>query len=87
MQEVEMRLRSACATVVAVVSKRSPPPRFHTKSGHVSKSLERAYQRFYWAYREAADKLSEGIRDVIFPPGSFPPPTRFVRPHPATEFG
>ena len=68
-------------------SKRSPAPRFHAKSGEVRRNLERAYQRFYWSYREAATKLREGLVDVVFPPGSFPPPASFVTPHPASGFG
>jgi len=70
-----------------VRSKRSPAPRFHAKSGEVRRTLERAYLRFYCAYREAAKKLREGVRDVQFPPGCFPPPARFVTPHPQPGFG
>jgi hypothetical protein len=50
-------------------------------------ALERAYQRFYWTYRYAAKQLREGLEDVVFPPGSFPPPAKFVTPHPQTGFG
>ena len=41
----------------------------------------------YWTYREAAEKLAFGDLGASFPPGSFPPPSRFVLPHPATGFG
>jgi len=60
-------------------SKRSPAPRFHAKAGHVRRALERGYQRFHTAYREAAGKLREGATGVEFPWGSFPPPAGFVR--------
>jgi len=68
-------------------SKRSPAPRFHAATREQRRIMERAYQRFYWAYREAAEKLRAGLQEVSFPPGSFPPPLRFVSPHPAPGFG
>ncbi|MFL6260879.1 MAG: hypothetical protein ACJ76Y_14315 [Thermoanaerobaculia bacterium] len=37
-----------------------------------------AYALFVAAYRAAAEKLRAGIRDVVFPQGSFPPPMPFV---------
>ncbi len=67
-------------------SRRSPAPRFHARSGLVRKTLERAYLRFYWSYREAPRKLQEGLV-AEFPPGCFPPPASFVDPHPRTGFG
>jgi hypothetical protein len=63
-------------------SKRSPAPRFHAATGARRRSMERAYLRFFWAYREAADKLRAGAQSVTFPPGSFPTPKAFVSPHP-----
>jgi hypothetical protein len=37
-------------------------------------ALVQAYRDFVLAFREAARRLKEGARDVVFPPGSFPPP-------------
>ena len=37
-----------------------------------------AYALFVAAYRDAAEKLRAGIRDVVFPQGSFPPSLPFV---------
>jgi len=68
-------------------SKRSPAPRFHAKAGHVRRALERGYQRFYAAYREAAEKLRKGATGVEFPHGSFPPPAQFVRPLVRSGYG
>jgi REP element-mobilizing transposase RayT len=48
--------------------KRSPAPRFHASSREERRSMERAYRRFYWAYRDAAEKLRAGVLGVSFPP-------------------
>jgi hypothetical protein len=37
-------------------------------------ALVQAYRDFVVAFREAARRLKEGARDVVFPPWSFPPP-------------
>jgi hypothetical protein len=44
----------------------------------VRKRLREAYALFVAAYREAAEKLRAGKRDVRFPLGSFPPGLPFV---------
>ena len=41
-------------------------------------SFWNAYALFVAAYRTAAEKLRAGIRDVVFPQGSFPPALPFV---------
>jgi len=58
--------------------KTSPAPLFHAASRRVRRELRDAYYAFVAAYREAAEKLRAGIRDVIFPQGSFPPALPFV---------
>jgi len=58
--------------------KRSPAPLFHAASRRVRHELRDAYYAFVAAYREAAEKLRAGFRDVIFPPESFPPALPFV---------
>jgi hypothetical protein len=54
-------------------SSRSPAPRFHAATAGVRKSLEFAFYEFRVWYREAAEELKEGNKDVVFPPGCFPP--------------
>ncbi len=44
----------------------------------VRRELWDAYALFVAAYRAAAEKLRAGVRDVVFPAGSFPPPMPFV---------
>ncbi len=59
-------------------TKKSPAPAFHAASKTVRRELWNAYALFVSAYRDAAEKLRTGIRDVVFPPGSFPPALPFV---------
>jgi hypothetical protein len=58
---------------------RSPAPFIHAASKKVRKDLRDAYGWFVAAYREAAEKLRKGDRDVAFPKGSFPPHLPFVQ--------
>jgi hypothetical protein len=44
----------------------------------VRRELWNAYSLFVAAYRDAAEKLKTGIRDVVFPQGCFPPSLPFV---------
>jgi hypothetical protein len=59
-------------------TKKSPAPAFHAASKAMRRELWNAYALFVAAYRDAADKLRAGIRDVRFPSGSFPPALPFV---------
>ncbi len=59
-------------------TKKSPAPAFHAASRVVRRSLWDAYSLFVAAYRAAAEKLRAGVRDVVFPSGSFPPALPFV---------
>jgi putative transposase len=59
-------------------TKKSPAPAFHAASKAVRRELRDAYALFVAAYRAAAEKLRAGIRDVVFPRGSFPPALPFV---------
>ena len=59
-------------------TKKSPAPAFHAASKAVRRELWDAYALFVAAYRAAAEKLRAGIREVVFPRGSFPPPLPFV---------
>ena len=59
-------------------TKKSPAPAFHAASKAMRRELWNAYALFVAAYRDAADKLRAGIRDVRFPRGSFPPALPFV---------
>jgi REP element-mobilizing transposase RayT len=60
--------------------KKSPAPRVHAFRKSVRKAMHEAYGHFYAAYRQAAERLKEGERQVSFPPGSFPPALPFVLP-------
>jgi hypothetical protein len=59
-------------------TKKSPAPAFHAASKAMRRELWNAYSLFVAAYRDAAEKLRAGIRDVAFPIGSFPPALPFV---------
>ena len=59
-------------------TKKSPAPAFHAASKAVRRELWDAYALFVAAYRAAAEKLRAGVRDVVFPRGSFPPALPFV---------
>jgi hypothetical protein len=58
--------------------KKSPAPFFHAASRRVRRDLVEAYRRFVVAFREAAAQLRAGERDILFPPGSFPPAAPWV---------
>jgi hypothetical protein len=58
--------------------KKSPAPLFIAATREVMTQLREIYSAFVSAYRAAADKLRAGDPDVIFPPGSFPPPRPYV---------
>jgi REP element-mobilizing transposase RayT len=60
--------------------KKSPAPSFHAFRVAAGKQLREAYNWFESLYREAAERLRDGDRDVEFPEGSFPPRLPFVRP-------
>jgi len=53
-------------------TKKSPAPAFHAASKAVRRELWNAYALFVAAYRDAAEKLRAGVRDVKFPPREFP---------------
>jgi REP element-mobilizing transposase RayT len=59
-------------------TKKSPAPAFHAASKAVRRELWNAYALFVAAYRTAAEKLRAGVRDAVFPRGSFPPALPFV---------
>ena len=59
-------------------SKKSPAPAFHAASQAVRRELRDAYAGFVAVYRQAAEKLRAGDRNVFFPTGSFPPALPFV---------
>lgn len=58
-------------------------PGSHSKGPGISpfrvrRELRGAYAWFVAAYLAAAEKLRAGVRDVVFPRGSFPPALPFV---------
>jgi hypothetical protein len=58
--------------------KKRPAPLFHTATVEMRQFLWSLYAEFVGRYRDAAEKLRAGVRDVVFPPGSFPPALPFV---------
>jgi hypothetical protein len=60
------------------IEKRSRLPLFHAAGKETRRRMKEAFQAFLAAYTEASARLREGHRDVVFPPGSFPPPMPFV---------
>ena len=60
-------------------SKCSPAPLAHAASRRVRSELRAAYHEFVARFREAAEKLKSGCRDVAFPEGCFPPSLPFCR--------
>ncbi len=58
--------------------KRSPAPLFHAASRRVRRELYQAYGEFVGAFRTASQQLRAGLRDVVFPAGSFPPALPWV---------
>lgn len=59
-------------------SKRTCAPDFHAASRAARMRLRAAYRVFVAAYRRAAQLLRAGMRDVLFPVGSFPPSLPYV---------
>ncbi len=57
---------------------KSRKPRFHTFRKSVYKQMWEAYSWVLAAYREAADRLRTGERNVAFPEGTHPPGLPFV---------
>jgi REP element-mobilizing transposase RayT len=58
--------------------KKSPAPFVHAATKAARKAMWEAYSTFVAAFREAAEKLKAGDRNVVFPIGSFPPRLPFV---------
>ena len=58
--------------------KHSPAPHCHAATRKAREEFLEAYGWFYAAFRDAAEKLKAGIRNVCFPVGSFPPGLPFV---------
>ena len=57
---------------------KSPAPFVHAATKAARLALYQSYSWFVAAFREAAEKLRRGDRDVSFPPGCFPPSLPFV---------
>lgn len=60
--------------------KKGPAPLAHAATRGARIALREAYRTFLAAYRHAADRLSSGALDMLFPRGAFPPalPHRFA---------
>ncbi|MFL6195527.1 MAG: hypothetical protein ACJ75H_15230 [Thermoanaerobaculia bacterium] len=57
---------------------KSLAPFVHAATKAARLALYQSYSWFVAAFREAAEKLRRGERDVSFPPGCFPPALPFV---------
>jgi hypothetical protein len=56
----------------------SPAPLFIAATREARQILHCSYRSFVNHYRQAAERLQDGELNVVFPPGSFPPPRPFV---------
>ncbi len=56
----------------------SPRPRFHAATKRVLQQMREAHAEVVAAFREAAQRLLAGDREVEFPEGTFPPGLAFV---------
>ena len=63
---------------MAANPKRSPAPYFHAATREMREAMVEAYNLFVGAFRDAAELLRGGIREVAFPRGSFPPRNPWV---------
>ena len=54
--------------------RKSPAPAFHAATKQKFLELREAYNAFVASYRIAAEELRNGVRNVVFPNGCFPPP-------------
>ena len=61
---------------------RSPAPFFHTTTRQEYLELLEIRRQKLSAYRQAAEKLLKGERDVVFPPDCYPPRLAYVKPVP-----
>ena len=59
--------------------KKSPRPWFHAFDPKIRKAMSTALIYIVTAYRDAADRLKEGHKNVVFPLHTFPPGGPFVR--------
>ncbi len=57
---------------------RSPAPDFHARKKKVRRRMRDAYAWIVAEYREAAERLRAGDRQVDFPEGTFPPGLPFI---------
>ncbi len=63
--------------------KKGPAPLVHAASELARKEMRQRYQAFVDAFRRAAARLRLGVASaadahLLFPPGSFPPPRRYI---------
>lgn len=58
--------------------KKARAPAFHAVTKSARRELVEAYRWFVGAYRQAAERLGQGIEGARFPEGSFPPRLPFV---------
>jgi REP element-mobilizing transposase RayT len=56
----------------------SPAPLFHAVRLEIRRRLREAYAQFVAAFREAAERVKDGVERVLFPKGSFPPAPPFI---------
>lgn len=66
-----------------VIPKR-PRPWCHASCPEVRRKIKGAIRDIVAAYRRAAEQLRDGVEDVLFPCGTFPPGLPFV-PHPVGD--
>ena len=57
---------------------KSPKPRFHARDPAVYRAMLEIWREMVRSFREASEQLRSGVRNVVFPEGTFPPGQPFV---------
>ena len=57
---------------------KSPKPRFHARNPAVYQAMLEIWREVVRSFREASELLRSGVRNVVFPEGTFPPGQPFV---------
>ena len=52
--------------------------RFHARDPEVLRAMIETWSEVIRCFREASEKLRSGVRNVVFPEGTFPPALPFV---------
>ncbi len=65
---------------------KSPKPRFHARNPATYRRMLEVWREVTCSFREASEKLRSGVRQVVFPEGTFPPGLPFVPFSPGSQW-